>query len=85
MPQYPFTVGDINSLYNELFCKEDIEFTSLVFDTPLPAYDLASKNDQLLSMLKSESSTNLQKAVPFAVITPDMDYRQIQQLPDKPC
>lgn len=79
MPQYPFTIGDINNLYNELFCKEGIEFTSFVFDTPLPAYDLTSKNDQLLSALNDEYPSDLQKAVPFAVITPDMDYRKIQQ------
>lgn len=79
MPQYPFTIGDINYLYDELFRNEGIEFTSLVFDTPLPAYDLASKNDQLLFVLKADGSLDSRKTVPFAVVTPDMDYRQIEE------
>ncbi|NQT71958.1 MAG: amidohydrolase family protein [Chloroflexi bacterium] len=79
MPRYPFTIGDINYLYDELFRNEGIEFTSLVFDTPLPAYDLASKNDQLLFVLKADGSLDSRKTVPFAVVTPDMDYRQIEE------
>lgn len=79
VPKHPFSVGDVNLLYNELLHNKGIKFTSLVFDTPLPAYDLASKNYQLLDLLKAGNSPDSRKVVPFAVITPDMDYRQIQQ------
>ena len=78
VPQHPFSVGDINLLYDGLFRREGIEFTSMVFDTPLPAYDLARKNDQLLATMMANASSNPANSIPFAVVTPDMDYHQIQ-------
>ena len=78
IPQNPFSVADVNYLYEELFRKEGIDFFSLVFDTPLPAYDLAKKNDQLLSVCESMSPDASQRVIPFAVVTPGMDSRRIQ-------
>ena len=82
IPQNPFSVADVNYLYDELFRKEGIKFFSLIFDTPLPAYDLASKNDQLLSVCASMPADASQRVVPFAVVTPGMDSRRIQEWVD---
>ncbi len=82
IPQNPFSVADVTYLYDELFRKEGIEFFSLIFDTPLPAYDLASKNDQLLSACASMPADASQRVVPFAVVTPGMNSRQIQEWVD---
>lgn len=79
MPRVPFAIDDVNYLYDELFRREGISFTSVVFDTPLPAYDLVKKNEQLLQLLQSMDEHEMRKTVPFAVVTPDMDYRQIQR------
>jgi len=75
MPRFPFSIDDVNYLYDELFRREGISFTSVVFDTPLPAYDLVKKNEQLLQSMNEHET---KKVVPFAVVTPEMDYRQIE-------
>ncbi len=78
-PEHAFAIGDVKLLYNELFRSEGIDFMSFVFDTPLPSYDLVEKNEELLSDVKSMRDSNLYEIVPFAVVTPDMDYRQVRQ------
>ena len=83
MPQYSFTVEDVNRLYRELFEDEGIGFTSVIFDTPLPAYDLAKKNTLLLSERESMVADDSKKVVPFAVVTPGMDSGQIQGWVDR--
>lgn len=77
-PRFPFAIDDINYLYDEIFLKEGISFTSVVFDTPLPAYNLVNKNEQLLQLWQSMDENAMGNVVPFAVVTPDMDYRQIE-------
>ena len=78
LPKFPFTVSDINHLYDSLFQCMGIEFTTVVFDTPLAAYDMARKNDQLFTKLAKMDSFEAQKLVPFAVVTPEMSGDQIQ-------
>ncbi len=75
MPKFPFTISDINYLYDMLFRSKGIAFTTVVFDTPLPAYDLAKKNDSLLNEMTSDRWDNI---VPLAVITPDMSTQRIE-------
>jgi len=75
MPKFPFTISDINYLYDMLFRSKGIDFTTVVFDTPLPAYDLAKKNDSLLNEMTSDRWDNI---VPLVVITPDMSTQQIE-------
>lgn len=82
MPQFSFAIEDVNYLYRELFANEGIDFTSVIFDTPLPAYDLAKKNSLLLSELQAMPSDESGKVAPFAVVTPGMDSRQIQEWVD---
>ena len=79
MPQFPFTVLDVNHLYDELFRSEDIEFTSVIFDTPLTIYNMDKKNDQFLKELDRLPPEESNKVVPFAVVTPDMRAQQIQK------
>jgi len=75
MPKFAFTISDINYLYDMLFRSKGIDFTTVVFDTPLPAYDLAKKNDSLLNEMTSDRWDNI---VPLAVITPDMSTQRIE-------
>lgn len=75
MPQHPFTLGDVHLLYELLFRAAGIEIITVVFDTPLPAYDLSRKNDQLLSRWRAGAAAG---TVPFAVITPEMAASQIE-------
>jgi predicted TIM-barrel fold metal-dependent hydrolase len=79
MPKFPFTIGDINHLYDELFGSEGIDFATVVFDSPLAAYDLAKKNDQLLAELRETNHKGLTKAIPFVVVTPEMTAEQIKE------
>ncbi len=79
MPRFPFSIDDVNYLYDEMFRREGISFTSVVFDTPLPAYDLVKKNEQLLQVLQSMDEHEMRKVMPFAVVTPEMDYSQIEE------
>ncbi len=83
MPQYSFAVEDVNRFYRELFEDEGISFTSVIFDTPLPAYDLVKKNTLLLSERETMAADDSEKVVPFAVVTPGMDGRQIQGWVDR--
>lgn len=78
LPKFPFSIADVNRLYDELFISEDIEFKSVIFDTPLPAYDLAKKNGQLLQALRAMNNQEMGKVIPFAVVTPEMDHSQIE-------
>ncbi len=81
-PQFSFTIDDVNHLYGQLFETEGIAFNSVVFDTPLPVYDLAKKNSILLSGLKAMSLDEPERVVPFAVVTPGMNVEQIQSWVD---
>ncbi|MBM3133441.1 MAG: hypothetical protein FJZ95_10505, partial [Chloroflexi bacterium] len=76
MPQHPFTIGDVNTLYEGLFRGEGIESTTVVFDTPLPAYNLPKKNEQLLSDIRAMEPPK--GVIPFAVVTPEMSVSQIE-------
>ncbi|GEM_PF-1153455 len=76
VPQQPFTLEDINLLYEALFRAEGIETITVVFDTPLPAYDLSVKNDHLVS--RSRAMASPPAIIPFAVITPEMTVPQIE-------
>ncbi len=82
MPQFSFTIQDVNYLYRQLFEMQGIGFNSVIFDTPLPAYDLAKKNSLLLSRLQSMPPDESGKVVPFAVVTPGMEARQIREWVD---
>lgn len=82
-PEYPFSVADINSLYDELFRSEGIAVTSVIFDTPLPVYNMAEKNEELLREIGKGDrpvapTAEIAKVAPFAVITPEMSADQIQ-------
>lgn len=72
-PEYPFSVKDIQYVYDRLFASQDIETISIVFDTPLPVYDMDQKNRKLLTDPALD-----QQIIPFAVITPDMSDSQIK-------
>lgn len=78
VPQHPFSLRDVNHLYDELFRNEGIGFTSLIFDTPLPAYDLVDRNEQLLAECGEMSSGTPERVIPFAVITPEMGEDRIE-------
>jgi len=78
VPQYPFTLGDVNRLYDEIFRNEGIGFVSMVFDTPLPAYDLVTRNDQLLTECGELTAGVAGGVIPFAVITPEMEEERIE-------
>lgn len=75
VPQHPFTLGDVHLLYESLFRAEGIQTAVVVFDTPLPAYDLSRKNDELLA--RQQAGLPI-PTVPFAVITPDMPADRIE-------
>lgn len=75
IPKFPFTISDINHLYDVLFRSQGIAVTTVVFDTPLPAYNLAKKNDSLLNEMASDRQDNI---VPFVMITSDMSTQQIE-------
>lgn len=79
VPRYPFTVTDNMLLYDRLFGREGIACASVVFDTPLPAYDLARKNDELIAYWRSLDTPDRERIMPFAVITPEMELHEIQQ------
>jgi hypothetical protein len=72
-PEYPFSVKDIQYVYDRLFASQGIETVSIVFDTPLPVYDMDQKNRKLLTDPDLD-----QRIIPFAVITPDMSDSQIE-------
>ena len=78
LPELPFSVRDVNRLYDILFRDEGIDFFSVVFDTPLGAYDLVKRNGRLLTDLDSMDIEEAQKIVPFAVVTPEMKGSQIK-------
>ncbi|MBW1814766.1 MAG: amidohydrolase family protein, partial [Deltaproteobacteria bacterium] len=75
-PEYPFSVRDIQYFYDQLFVSRGIETVSIVFDTPLPVYDMAKKNCELLD--QTEVKKGAKQIIPFAVITPDMTDEQVQ-------
>ncbi|MDY6911343.1 MAG: amidohydrolase family protein [Chloroflexota bacterium] len=79
MPRYSFGIDDINLLYDELFQSEGIDSTTVIFDTPLPVYDLTKKNDQLLAQVKVMPGETSGRVVPFAIVTPDMPGDKIQE------
>jgi len=83
VPQHPFTIADVNYLYRRLFLNEGMRFSSVVFDTPLPVYDLANKNDQLLRYWQEMDPADRAEILPFAVVTPDMDLKQILRWVEK--
>ena len=78
LPELPFSIGDVNRLYDILFRNEGFEFLSVVFDTPLGAYDMVKRNGRLLTDLDSMAPEESRKIVPFAVVTPEMQGYQIQ-------
>ena len=78
-PQYPFSIEDLLFFYDTLFGNEGIKYSSIIFDTPLPAYDLAQKNDDLLAFHHKMVDSDSERVVPFAVITPEMESRQIEK------
>ena len=81
-PKYPFSVRDIQYFYDQLFDRLGIDTVSIVFDTPLPVYDMEKKNRELLGCPEVTNNSSRQ-IVPFAVITPDMSDEQIQSYLDK--
>lgn len=76
-PEHPFSVRDIRYFYDQLLGSRGIKTVSIVFDTPLPVYDMDQKNRILLNDPDVKKNTN-HRIVPFAVITPDMNDKQIQ-------
>ncbi|MBW2180885.1 MAG: amidohydrolase family protein, partial [Deltaproteobacteria bacterium] len=78
VPEFPFSVRDINSFYDKLFVNHGIDIFSIVFDTPLPVYDMGRKNRELLEDPDVIGTNTGQRIFPFAVITPDMNDAQIQ-------
>jgi predicted TIM-barrel fold metal-dependent hydrolase len=76
-PKYPFSVRDIKYFYDQLFDSRGIDTVSIVFDTPLPVYDMEKKNRELLDHSDVAKNKN-RRIVPFAVITSDMNDEQIQ-------
>lgn len=83
LPELPFTISDINRLYDALFHKEGINYRSVVFDTPLGAYDLVKRNHRLLNDLLTPSEGESWNVVPFAVVTPDMQGYQIEEFVER--
>ena len=77
-PEYPFFVRDIQCFYDQLFESRGIETVSIVFDTPLPVYDMDQKNKELLEEPDVTKIDAKQQIIPFAVVTPDMTDEQIQ-------
>ncbi len=77
LPENPFSLLDINRFYNSLFRKEGIGVCSVVFDTPLHAYDLSKKNKELLTRLSLLEPEEAKRLIPFAIITPEMEEREI--------
>jgi len=75
-PKFPFSIKDTCYFYDQLFVRHGIETVSVVFDTPLPVYDMAKKNEILLNDPDVNTETN-KRIIPFAVITPDMNGKQI--------
>jgi predicted TIM-barrel fold metal-dependent hydrolase len=80
-PKYPFSVRDIQYFYDQLFDRIGIDTVSIVFDTPLPVYDMEKKNRELLDHSDVAKNKN-RRVVPFAVSTPDMNNEQIQSYLD---
>ncbi|MBW1848062.1 MAG: hypothetical protein JRJ27_13170, partial [Deltaproteobacteria bacterium] len=78
VPEYPFSVRDTQYLYDQLFESRGIETVSIVFDTPLPVYDMDQRNKELFEDQDVISTNTRQRIFPFAVITPDMNDAQIQ-------
>jgi len=81
-PEYPFSVRDIQYFYHQLFYSKGINTVSIVFDTPLPVYDMDRKNKELLDNPVAAQTDTKQRVIPFAVITPDMTDDQIQHYLD---
>ena len=78
LPPSPFSLQDINSFYNSLFRAEGIKVKVVVFDTPLPAYDLRKKNNDLLDKVASMNPEESSQVIPFAIITPKMKREEIE-------
>ena len=79
LPEFPFSIEDVNHLYDTLFRSEGIHLYSVVFDTPLNAYSMAKRNDRLLRRLATMPAEESRKVIPFAVVTPDMPRHRIQE------
>lgn len=76
-PPHPFSVTDILYFYDSLFADRMIQFAGVVFDTPLPVYDMDKKNRMLLNDPEGIAGEE-NRLIRFVVITPDMSGEQIQ-------
>lgn len=75
LPAHPTSPADIDAFYSSLFESDDIAVKVVIFDTALHAYDMASKNHNLLAQL---ATTRSSRFTPFAVITPAMKRHDIE-------
>ncbi len=79
LPSHPFSLEDVYEFYEALFRSRGLEALAVVFDTPLPAYDIRKKNLNLLENLRQLQPVKAAKLMPFAIVTPQMQAAELEE------